>query len=151
MEEDSTATDWLGYQVQQKFVSSYQHGDSNKTSDPQISLLEDEAGRKKSTVTLLLRCEFETISSPKNKMAKLLQTYPYKSHHTSQSHPKISYEEKHAKQEISGEHKEVDCISHPDLEDILPGNLYVVEGLEGRKSEDLSSCHSSRIREVRER
>ena len=124
MQEDSTATDWLGYQVQQKFVSSYQHGDSNKTSDPQISLLEDEAGRKKSTVTLLLRCEvikqtkLETISAPKNKIAKLLQTY--QSHNTSQSHPKRSYEEKHAmpikkSQEDIKKWIAMD-ISHPDLE-----------------------------------
>ena len=84
----------------------------------------DETGRKKSTVTLLLRCEvikqtiLETISAPKNKIAKLLQTY--QSHNTSQSHPKRSYEEKHAmpikkSQEDIKKWIAMD-ISHPDLE-----------------------------------
>ena len=109
--------------------------------------LKDEAGRKNSTVTpgeitskvtevikhYWSLAGFETVSSPKNKIAKLLQTY--QTHHKSRNltNKKSQEDRKKFEEDLN---KLLD-ISHPNLEktlseDRIRGNLV------GRKAEDLS-------------
>ena len=109
--------------------------------------LKDEAGRKNSTVTpgeitskvteviqhYWSLAGFKTVSSPKNKITKLLQSY--QSHHKNRNLTnKKSLEDR--KQFEDDLNKLLD-ISHPNLEKTLAEDR-TLGNLVGRKAEDLS-------------
>ena len=151
--------------LKEDFVSSYHHGDSLLGAEPfsgKLMLptklqalkfhffLKDEAGRKNSTVTpgeitskvtevikhyWWCLAGYETLSSPKNKITKLLQDYQYQHKKRNMSNKKSLEDRKKFEDDLN---KLLD-ISHPNLEKTLAlGNL------EGRKSEDLKFLQDQR-------
>ena len=112
--------------------------------------LKDEAGRKNSTVTpgeitskvtevikhyWWCLAGYETLSSPKNKITKLLQDYQFQHKKRNMSNKKSLEDKKKFEEDLN---KLLD-ISHPNLEKTLAlGNL------EGRKSEDLAFLQDQR-------
>ena len=148
--------------LKEEFMSSYHHGDSLVGAEPfsgRLMLptklqtlklhfyLKDEAGRKNSTVTpgeitskvteviqhYWSLAGFPTVSSPENKITKLLQSY--QSHHKNRNLTnKKSLEDR--KQFEDDLNKLLD-ISHPNLEKTLAEDR-TLGNLVGRKAEDLS-------------
>ena len=127
--------------LKEDFVSSYQHGDSLAGEKPfsgKLMLptnlqtlklhffLKDEAGRKNSTVTpgeitskvtevikhYWSLAGYETLSSPKNKITKLLQDYQYQHKKRNMSNKKSLEDRKKFEEDLN---KLLD-IAHPDLE-----------------------------------
>ena len=154
--------------LKEDFVSSYQHGDSLVGAEPfsgKLMLptklqtlklhffLKDEAGRKNSTVTpgeitskvtevikhYWSLAGFETVSSPKNKIAKLLQTYQTHLKSRNLTNKKSQEDRKKFEEDLN---KLLD-ISHPNLEKTLAEDR-IRGNLEGRKSEDLSFLQDQR-------
>ena len=154
--------------LKEDFVSSYQHGDSLAGSEPfsgklmlptklqtlKLHLfLKDEAGRKNSTVTpgeitskvtevikhYWSLAGYETLSSPKNKISKLLQDYQYQHKKRNMSNKK-SLEDK---EKFEEDLKKLMDISHPDLEKRINQDK-TLGNLEGRKSEDLDFLQDQR-------
>ena len=115
--------------------------------------LKDEAGRKNSTVTpglitskvtevikhYWILAGYETLSSPKNKIAKLLQDYQYQHKHSKMSNKKSLEDRKNFEEDLE---KLLD-ISHPDLEKRINQDK-TLGNLEGRKSEDLDFLQDQR-------
>ena len=154
--------------LREDFVSSYHHGDSLVGAEPfsgRIMLptklqalklhffLKDEAGRKNSTVTpgeitgyvaevikhYWVLAGYETVASPKNKIAKLLKDYQFQHKNRNKKHKKGLEDRSKFEEDLN---KLLD-IAHPNLEKILSedrtrGNLV------GRKSEDLKFLQDQR-------
>ena len=154
--------------LKEDFVSSYHHGDSLLGAEPfsgRLMLptklqalkfhffLKDEAGRKNSTVTpgeitskvtevikhYWSLAGYETVSSPKNKIAKLLKDYQYQ-HKKKNMANKKSLEDRN---KFAEDLKKLLDLSHPDLEKTLSEDR-TRGNLEGRKSEDLKFLQDQR-------
>ena len=130
--------------LREDFVSSYHHGDSLVGAEPfsgRIMLptklqalklhffLKDEAGRKNSTVTpgeitgyvaevikhYWVLAGYETVASPKNKIAKLLKDYQFQHKNRNKKHKKGLEDRSKFEEDLN---KLLD-IAHPNLEKIL--------------------------------